>query len=632
MSLAGPGFSGLYSAQQSGLVLQLLLAQPDILIVGHNIAFDTAVLLRAFPHLVTPLFEAYEMGRISDTAIRQKLIDLSRGELDNVKRPRPDRVGRSAYSLEALAKRHFSKVLDKHTWRLRYGELASTTPFKEWPDGARHYAIEDAVVTRDLYAKQGAGRDAFHETTVSPDEYNQMRHAFWLQLCSVHGFKTDVARAQRLGAKIEAEIATIEKSLFDAGLLRPKSKKNPAPVRCTKIAQGLLEAACAKRGIEVPRTEPSAKFEDGQTQVNFAACEASGDPTLLAYGRYTQLQALLNKDIKALLQGEIHARFNSLLENGRTSSGDDKATGGGYNIQNPARKGGVRECFVAREGHVLVDSDYDGLELRTMAQACLWLLNRSTLAPVLNAGEDPHLMVAAQMAGCSYGEAKQRKELLDAYERGDIKECSPEARDIGEKRQLSKPCNFGWPGGMGPPTFIEYAATQQVYVTLEQAYRLRDVWRATWPEFPEAYFPLHEKLTQECGTTNVEAFISRRMRGKCKYTAACNDRFSSLAADAAKHAMWRITRDAYDPSRRSVLLGSRMVAYVHDQILQECKESVGHECALEIQRIMIEAGKTYTPDVPLTTTPVLSRCWSKKAKAVRDNAGRLIPWEYHETP
>ncbi len=54
-------------------------------------------------------------------------------------------------------------------------------------------------------------------------------------------------------------------------------------------------------------------------------------------------------------------------------------------------------------------------------------------------------------------------------------------------------------------------------------------------------------------------------------------------------------------------------------------EPIAHECAHEIQRIVLaEVGK-WLPDVPPKATPVLARYWSKKAKQVwaRD---RLVPW------
>jgi DNA polymerase-1 len=77
----------------------------------------------------------------------------------------------------------------------------------------------------------------------------------------------------------------------------------------------------------------------------------------------------------------IHTRFD-IVETGRTSSS-------GPNVQNIRRLPGIRECFVPRDGWWFMQADYPGLELKTLAQVCIWLLGQSRLAEVLNARTRP---------------------------------------------------------------------------------------------------------------------------------------------------------------------------------------------------------------------------------------------------
>jgi hypothetical protein len=105
---------------------------------------------------------------------------------------------------------------------------------------------------------------------------------------------------------------------------------------------------------------------------------------------------------------------------------------------------------------VFVSVDYDFLELRTLAQACLDLVGGSELAKAIRAGEDPHLSMAAEILGIPYSEALARKK-------------DPAIKDA---RQLAKAANFGLPGGMGPDNFRAFAwATYRVRLSARQAAR-----------------------------------------------------------------------------------------------------------------------------------------------------------------
>ncbi len=64
----------------------------------------------------------------------------------------------------------------------------------------------------------------------------------------------------------------------------------------------------------------------------------------------------------------------------------------------------------------------------------------------------------------------------------------------------------------------------------------------------------------------------------------------------------------------------------HDQFLTECLEAQAADAALEVERLMNAAGKQVLPDVPVKAKPLLARRYSKLAKRLKDERGRLIPW------
>ena len=101
--------------------------------------------------------------------------------------------------------------------------------------------------------------------------------------------------------------------------------------------------------------------------------------------------------------------------------------------------------------------------------------------------------------------------------------------------------------------------------------------------------------------------------------------FQSRAAYGAKEALWNIARESY-LDRRSDLFGSRMVNFIHDEVLMEVPEEHASEAAQRLKQIMEQSMCVWTPDVPQEVNPVLMRWWDKKAKPVIDDTGNLVPW------
>jgi hypothetical protein len=71
-----------------------------------------------------------------------------------------------------------------------------------------------------------------------------------------------------------------------------------------------------------------------------------------------------------------------------------------------------------------------------------------------------------------------------------------------------------------------------------------------------------------------------------------------------------------------------LVAFLHDEVVIELPEDADHAAeARRVESIMNSAMEEVTGDVPVALEYALSRRWSKRARAVFDADGRLIPCE-----
>lgn len=598
---------------------------PEIRIIGQHVSFDMAVCAAKWPDLMPDIFLAYASDRIVCTKLRMQLFDIATGQFKGF----PDSRGvwkKHTYDLGFTAKRLCGKSLVKDGWRRRYGEFIDT-PLSGWrrlaetkrfeasklletgvkdkdleaivaDDAAQvvRYPLDDASSTLDVYLAQeklvqGADVDVY------ADQFRQARGAWWLSLTSTWGMLTDAAGVAELRRSTERHIAELETGLVEAGLVRTDGSRN------TKAATERMLAVCAANNVK-PRATAG-----GGVSLDRDACKESGDEIMQAYGNLAQFKAVLAKDVPMLEAGvlaPIHTNYG-LAETGRSTSANP-------NLQNMRRLPGIREAFRPRPGWVYAQADYPQLELRTLAQACLDLLGESRLAEMLNKGLDPHLAFAASLLRISYEEAAANKKR----------------KDIDNARQIGKVFNFGKPGGLGAAKLVLFARkTYGVQLTEEEVRALSRTWIETFPEMRD-YFALVGRMTEnEEGLARVMQLRSNRLRGGVTYTAACNSYFQGLGADATKAAGFLVSHACYADSS-SPLFGSRIVLFVHDELIVETPDNDrAHDAAIELSRIMREAANEWVPDVPFQDPdpePLLMSTWSKEAKAVYDANKRLVPW------
>jgi hypothetical protein len=595
-------------------------------LIAHNARFDLSVCAVERPRLIPLIYQALREGRIHDTGLRQKILDNAKGELKYEFNEETGEYKAQKYALADLCWRLLRKWRfgDKEgdVWRLRYYTLDGI-PVEEWPKPAIKYSLEDSVDALEIFLLQ---EDDYHADLLQM-EWSQCQPDWALQLMSMWGSRTNEEDIDILEADFKEKHLKQAQICIDLGLAHWKKTKGVLKVsRKMAPIYDLVRATYEEHGISVPMTE------GGKGKVKKPQVSTSRDtllmreypgiephPGMKAVSEFVRIGKLLSTYIPMLRLGTrlpINPRYNCILETYRTSCS-------GPNIQNVSKDGGIRNCWEARPGYVYGFCDFDTVEMRTLAQVCIWLFGHSKIAEAIKEGKDLHCAFAAEMLDIPYEKAM---ELLDN-----------EDPTIVESRQGSKIANYGMAGGMGPHAFVEYARGFGVEISIERARELHQGFRAMWPEMID-YFAhcaaMADDKDKDLGINQIEFFVSGLIRGDVPYCAIANGYFQNLAAMGAKKALFEVSYLCY-VDKKSPLFGCRPWLFAHDEIGLEVPfdgSDIGRARASkamkELERVMIECMKYFVPDVPIGATAAMCFTWIKGAKPVYreiDGERELVP-------
>lgn len=603
------------------------LAGADYL-VGQNIAYDFGCYLAAHPEAFERVWAKYAKGEVFDIGIAATVNACAEGRMSD-ERGLVSRTGVpiGRYSLEELVKEWLGRSDAKRNdeYRLRYGEL-DDVPTEQWPESARQYPIDDATNTYAVAQAQIEGNCKNLHTVPF-----QSHVAFCLHLGSMWGIRTDGASVKAFTKEVLKKQLELKLELETHGLYRWKgTKKEPKRDGLSLNKKAVQARVTAAYGAG---NEP--KTDKGGISTDRVTLEESADDVLLQLAQVSKLdkQASYIPALREAAQVPLNVRPNVFLSTGRAS----------YEgiIQLIPRKGGLRNCFVARPGHVLISVDYSAIEMSTLAQVCIYAGLESRLAEAINADKDPHCILGSKLCNRDYASF-----LKDAVELS-----LPEFAGL---RQAGKAANFGFPGLMGPATFTsakrregesvcewfyrDGACTKQPRI---RAWRGRELDRAicercclkadelrhfyayeTWVEMPEYWQWVKANMSDE---GSMVQFCSKILRGGMSMSAACNNLFQGLAAFGAKKAVLKLTEEMYLDTQ-SPLYGSRLLIFAHDETILEVPEEKMHEAGFRQAEVMIEQMRTVVPDVKVKAEPAAMRRWDKGVKTVLKE-GKLQVWE-----
>lgn len=613
-------------------------------IAGHNLPYDLACAAATRPRMLWSIFQAGDEDRLVCTLAREKLLRVALGA------PMSTLKWGLVPTLDRHKVAHAFKAEDKSSasWRTRY-HLLRDVPVDAWPEDARRYAHEDVrhlhalVVAQDERAARTGLPDLFL------DAARQTRAAIWLYLSTCTGIRTDPRAVRVLRDVLEAEYQDLRSRLSTpvgwgpellaigtAPLVRPSGAKRGT--RDNNAAKERMVHACLAAQLPIPVTKTGkARAETGEfdleafqagavtpatlkwVSLEADACKVVSDPILREFARFGSIRSNLLPRVDRLDRAgslPIQFSFDTIKATGRTScragtvDPGDEILAFGDQGQNLNQEPGVRECYVARPGHVFISVDWSAAELHTLAEVCINLGLDSVLARELNSGRDVHLSFGSSLFGFAYEWAKEHK-------------SDPRFRDqIKDARKMGKVGNFGLPGGLGALKLRLWAAkVYEVFLSQPEAERLKKGWLAFFTEMADYFAFINELVSSG---RPLRQLFSGRYRGDIRYTSACNSYFQGLAADMAKATGWELTRECYLGG--GPLWGCRIPDFIHDEFLIEAPEHKAHEVAVHAAERCATLGSRWTPHVPVRAEAAISRHWRKAAEPTwRD--GVLIPWE-----
>ena len=569
-------------------------------IVFFNAAYDLVCLMAHDHRLIRTIFFALDRGQILCLMLAERLYHNVSGKLNIIGRVKLNHETVGGFSLAGCVSRRLGKDISEGksstSWRLRFSELDSL-PLAKWPWEAIEYAQDDVVWTSLLYYKLVKDiktlqlkSDASLPDDLMLDLPARTRASVALRLMEAWGLTTDPNRVSLLEDSASTVIDEATTQMKDKGFVRENGTLDLEAVR-DKISE--------IHGHSAPKTDKGAIKTDRQT------LSESGDPTLQKWAEAGFARKVLNTFVPIVKQGvqyPVHARYQPLVETGRTSCSNPPL----QQIARSVGSMGVRECFIPRDGMAFVAADYDAIEMRTFAQVLLDQLGYSRLAEgfIKNPDFDPHTHLAKSMA-------RQWDQLSKKEQK--------------ELRQRAKLANFGYAGGLGVATFLRYAAGFGLDLTETEAQTLKNGWFSAYPEVKAYFKKISLLLNQNKGFAPVVHNRSFRVRGNCTFTQSANTPFQGMTADGALNALYLTVQEMYDDDG-SPLFGCRPAIFIHDEIVIECPVDRVDEAGKRLAELMVIGMNKYVPDIPITAAPVAMDRWSKDAQTLFDQEGRLQVW------
>lgn len=504
-------------------------------IVMHNAAFDIRVLEQ---HTGLSFLEHYDKEKIWDTAILYRLIHLATAGFVPFK-----------FNLALLSERFLGKKLDKDE-DVRLGFDRFIGKEHEIPEDFLTYGALDVIATLQIFnhlkfeIKKTQSKTMLSHCIQAAADYA-------LKRIHENGIGFDLAARDAWIQEKHNRMNILENKLAMYGWQRGVKgvkERYEAAIRLLK-----LDGKDKDGEYLIPRTESGDISSAKEDLLPFIKYEFISN-----YIEYMELEKATTF-VRDLQSNRIHPKYGVLVNTGRTSCSKP-------NFQNLPRMGGIREMFKAKPGHTFIITDYSTLELCTLSQVLLDTYGNSVMAEKINAGEDLH-----------------------KYYAGVLFNKSPESVTKAE-RQAAKAANFGFPGGLGWKTFIEFSTGYGLTLTKQEALNMKDVWFSAFPE-------MASYLQGENGGVMTR---TGRIRGNTTFCAEKNTPFQGLAADGAKLALFYLIK-----------AGLQVVGFVHDEVISEVPIEKAKEMLVQQEKIMIESMYKVVPDIIITVESQISPFYTK---------------------
>ncbi len=384
----------------------------------------------------------------------------------------------------------------------------------------------------------------------------------------LEGVKLDLARLAELSEGFAAQLAELEKRIFDLAGLRFNIN---SPKQLGEVLFERLQLPAAKK--------TKTGWSTDMDVLNRLAQDHELPALVLQYRSISKLKSTYTDSLPRLVDpatGRIHTSYNQAVTNtGRLSSSEP-------NLQNipvrteEGRK--IRHAFIAEEGSLLLSADYSQIELRVLAH----LSGDRVFCDAFARDEDIHTRTASEvfdiMPGLVTPEMRRQAKTINfgvIYGQG----AFSLARELGVSTRIAKEFidNY-FARHSGAREFLDACvrnAERDGYVTTLMGRRL----------------PIPDIRSSNA---NIRAFAQRN---------AINYPIQGSAADIIKQAMVRI----WNRLRRAGMK-SRLIMQVHDELVFEVPE----EERLEMEMLVSHEMEQAVPlQVPLKVDVNCGKNWSE---------------------
>ena len=507
-------------------VEKFLLVHANTTLTLTNFAFDRAVLEQHCPNF--KFHKQVMTDKIHDTAILYKLYHIATKGFVPKK-----------WSLDTPFAEYFRAELPKDDdIRLTFGQYIKedgSIDYESMSDAHIEYAVLDPVATRMVYMHL-INKIKLLPTKTLLSHKIQLMGDIALYETRRNGISIDLKYTSELRESLQIDMDRNLEVLSTYGYVRGQKGNTKA---YNKIID-LLD-------LDLPKSESTGVYSmKGELLEPYRKIPFIYN--MLDYLALEKKQSFLN----LLTKERIHPKYNSIVNTCRTSCSAP-------NIQNPPRKGGVRECFIPKKDHVFIDVDYDIAELCAMAQITYKLFGYSKMRDIINSGEDIHKSFASEVFDCDISEVTK------------------------EQRQFAKVPNFGLVANMSPETFVDYAwGMAGLEISVVRAKELKNKWKTFFPEMEEYWKAGYGKSLCKTDT----GFL----RNNCTYTAFLNTPMQYRVACGAKIAGYNLMQAGY-----------KISYFIHDQYGIEHHKDGAEEALEDVKAIMKKSMEIIIPDVKIGT-------------------------------
>lgn len=320
---------------------------------------------------------------------------------------------------------------------------------------------------------------------------------------------------------------------------------------------------------------------DDETLVELSAVSEVAK-NLRDYKRLTKLDTFIKSWDEIAVDGQIHPSFNITARTGRTTCSNP-------NLQQVPQNSNVRGIIYARPGYAIIECDLSQAELRVAAD----FSGDENMIHAYQSGSDLHSKTTQLMFGDTSGLSKDEQK---------------------RKRTYSKSTNFGFLYGMQAKSFVDYAKTYGLSLSIKEAEELRRMFFEAYPTLL-TWHRRNIEFAQNKGYVEAPSGRKRFLRDiwsddwvkrSSAERQSLNSAVQGFASDCCISALADIVFSEDLDHTRARVLGS-----VHDAILVEAKEDYAEEASQIVKQHMENPSlfKLHKLCVPMVADVEIGKGW-----------------------